>query len=131
MGGPPVDNVAISVEGERTLTRLFIPAGIVGLSLAFWCLRSARLTLMVFVAALYAGAMSLAIVYYSGGDDERHHADHAGRGLRGGHLRRDPLCQLLSRFGGRKRHRRARRPAPSTTPGCPCTLSAVHDVRRD
>ena len=65
MGGPPVDNVAISVEGEKTLIRLFIPAGIVGLSLAFWCLRSVRLTTMVFSAALYAGAISLAIVYYS------------------------------------------------------------------
>lgn len=67
MGGPPVDNVAISEEGEKTLIRLFIPAGIVGLSLAFWCLRSVRLTTMVFSAALYAGAISLAIVYYSGG----------------------------------------------------------------
>ena len=37
LGGPPVDNVAISVEGERTLARLFGPAGIVGLALAFWC----------------------------------------------------------------------------------------------
>ena len=60
MGGPPVDNVAISVEGEKTLIRLFIPAGIVGLSLAFWCLRSVRLTTMVFATALYAGAISLA-----------------------------------------------------------------------
>jgi predicted RND superfamily exporter protein len=67
MGGPPVDNVAISVEGEKTLLRLFIPAGIVGLSLAFWCLRSVRLTAMVFSTALYAGAISLALVYYTGG----------------------------------------------------------------
>jgi hypothetical protein len=67
MGGPPVDNVAISVEGEKTLLRLFIPAGIVGLALAFWCLRSVRLTIMVFGAALYAGAISLAVVHYSGG----------------------------------------------------------------
>jgi predicted RND superfamily exporter protein len=67
MGGPPVDNVAISVEGEKTLMRLFIPAGIVGVALAFWCLRSVRLTIMVFGAALYAGAISLAIVHYSGG----------------------------------------------------------------
>ncbi len=66
MGGPPVDNVAISVEGERTLLRLFIPAGIVGLALAFWCLRSVRLTIMVFATALYAGAISLALVHYSG-----------------------------------------------------------------
>jgi predicted RND superfamily exporter protein len=67
LGGPPVDNVAISVEGEKTLLRLFIPAGIVGLALAFWCLRSVRLTIMVFATALYAGAISLAIIHYSGG----------------------------------------------------------------
>ncbi len=67
LGGPPVDNVAISVEGEKTLLRLFIPAGVVGLALAFWCLRSVRLTIMVFATALYAGAISLAIVHYSGG----------------------------------------------------------------
>ena len=67
MGGPPVDNVAISTEGEKTLMRLFIPAGIVGISLAFWCLRSVRLTTMVFAAALYAGAVSLSLVWYSGG----------------------------------------------------------------
>jgi hypothetical protein len=66
MGGPPVDNVAISVEGEKTLLRLFIPAGVVGIALAFWCLRSVRLTIMVFACALYAGAISLAIVHYSG-----------------------------------------------------------------
>ena len=66
MGGPPVDNVAISVEGERTLLRLFIPAGIVGLSLAYWCLRSVRLTTMVFGTALYAAAICLSMVWYSG-----------------------------------------------------------------
>ncbi len=66
MGGPPVDNVAISTEGEKTLVRLFGPAGIVGLALAYWCLRSTRLTMMVFVTALYAGAISLSLVYYSG-----------------------------------------------------------------
>lgn len=67
MGGPPVDNVAISSEGEANLIRLIVPAGIVGLCLAFWCLRSARLTTMVFGAAIYSAAVSLAIVWYSGG----------------------------------------------------------------
>ncbi|HEX4147216.1 MAG TPA: MMPL family transporter [Pirellulales bacterium] len=66
LGGPPVDNVAISTEGEKTLARLFGPAGIVGLALAYWCLRSTRLTMMVFVTAIYAGAISLSLVYYSG-----------------------------------------------------------------
>ena len=66
MGGPPVDNVAISEEGTRTLVRLIAPAGIIGVLLAYWCLRSVRLTTMVFGTALYAGALSLAIVWYSG-----------------------------------------------------------------
>lgn len=67
MGGPPVDNVAISTEGEKTLMWLLGPAGLVGVSLAYWCLRSVRLTTMVFCAALYAAAVSLAIVFYTGG----------------------------------------------------------------
>ena len=67
MGGPPVDNVAISDEAEKTLIRLFIPAGVVGLSLAYWCLRSVRLMTMVFATALYGGAMCLSMVWYSGG----------------------------------------------------------------
>lgn len=67
LGGPPVDNVAISVEGEANLIRLIVPAAIVGVALAFWCLRSVRLTTMVFGAALYAASLSLAIVYYTGG----------------------------------------------------------------
>jgi uncharacterized protein len=66
MGGPPVDNVAISVEGERTLLRLFIPAGIVGISLAYWCLRSVRLTTMVFATAAYGSLVCLSMVWYSG-----------------------------------------------------------------
>jgi predicted RND superfamily exporter protein len=66
LGGPPVDNVAISTEGERTLMRLFIPAGIVGISLAYWCLRSVRLTTMVFGTGIYAAAVCLAMVWYSG-----------------------------------------------------------------
>lgn len=67
LGGPPVDNVAISEEGEKTLLLLFVPAGIVGISLAYWCLRSVRLTVMVFTVAVFAGAISLSVVKYSGG----------------------------------------------------------------
>jgi predicted RND superfamily exporter protein len=67
MGGPPVDNVAIATEGERTLMWLLAPAGIVGVSLAFWCLRSIRLTVMVFCCALLAAMTSLSIVTYTFG----------------------------------------------------------------
>lgn len=66
LGGPPVDNLAIDTEGERTLVRLAGLSAIVGLSLSWWCLRSIRLVMMVFSAALYAAALSMALVWYTG-----------------------------------------------------------------
>ena len=39
MGGPPVDNVAIDVEGERMLLKLMGLSAVVGLTLAWWYLR--------------------------------------------------------------------------------------------
>jgi predicted RND superfamily exporter protein len=66
MGGPPVDNVAIDVEGERTLYRLAGLSGVVGLLLSYWCLRSIRLSLMVFAVGVLSAGLSLALVYYSG-----------------------------------------------------------------
>lgn len=67
MGGPPVDNVAIDIEGERTLVRLAGLSAIAGLGLSWWCLRSGRLVAMVFSSALYAAALSMAVVWYTGG----------------------------------------------------------------
>jgi predicted RND superfamily exporter protein len=67
MGGPPVDNVAIDVEGERMLVKLMVLSGIVGLSLAWWYLRNVRLTIMVFVGGVYSAAISLALVHVLGG----------------------------------------------------------------
>lgn len=66
MGGPPIDNVAIDIESERTLYRLAAGSAFVGLGIAWLCLRSVRLTLIVFTAAVYAAAMSLAAVWYAG-----------------------------------------------------------------
>ena len=45
------------------ITRLFIPAGIVGLSLAWWCLRSVRLTTMADLFADRFGSRFLATLY--------------------------------------------------------------------
>ena len=67
MGGPPVDNVAIDVEGERMLLKLMGLSAIVGLSLAWWYLRDVRLTAMVFIGGVYSAAISLAMVYALGG----------------------------------------------------------------
>jgi hypothetical protein len=48
LGGPPVDNISIDEEGEKTLVRLAGFSGLIGLGLAWWSLRSVVLTLIVF-----------------------------------------------------------------------------------
>jgi len=67
LGGPPVDNVAIDVEGERTLFRLAGLSAIVGLGISYLVFRSIRLTFMVFATALLSAGLGLAIVFFSGG----------------------------------------------------------------
>ena len=67
LGGPPVDNVAIDIEGERTLFRLAGISAIVGLGISWLCFRSVRLTAMVFWVAILAAGAGLALVHYTGG----------------------------------------------------------------
>lgn len=66
MGGPPVDNRHIDHEGERMLIRLGTFAGLIGLGLAWRCLRSFKLTMMVFLVAVYGAAISLALMKFTG-----------------------------------------------------------------
>ena len=66
LGGPPVDNVSIDEEGERTLVRLAFLSGGFGLLLAWWSLRSVKLTLIVFACGLFSGALGLAAVWWTG-----------------------------------------------------------------
>ena len=66
MGGPPVDNITIDVEGEKTLMRLASLAALVGGGLAYWCLRSIKLTSIVFAVGVISAGISLAIVFYFG-----------------------------------------------------------------
>ena len=66
LGGPPVDNVAIDEEGERTLIRLALLSGLFGLILAWWSLKSVKLTLIVFGCGLLSGALGLAAVWLTG-----------------------------------------------------------------
>ncbi len=66
LGGPPVDNVAIDEEGEKTLLRLSSLAGLLGLGLCWSSLRSVRLTVIVFLCALLSGAAGLAVVALTG-----------------------------------------------------------------
>ncbi len=66
MGGPPVDNVAIDEEGERTLVRLAGLSGLLGLGLAWWSLRSVMLTIIVFSCGVLSAAASLGLVWLTG-----------------------------------------------------------------
>ena len=66
MGGPPVDNAAIDVEGERSLYRLAGVSAAIGLLMSWWCLRSWGLTLMVFTSSLFTAGLSLMAVWLAG-----------------------------------------------------------------
>ncbi len=66
LGGPPVDNVAIGYEGERTLYRLAGICAFIGLTISMLCFRSIRLTSFVFWTAILAAGVSLAMVSLTG-----------------------------------------------------------------
>ncbi len=66
LGGPPVDNLAINEEGQRTLVRLAIAAGGFGLLLSWWSLRSVRLTMIVFSCGIFSTCAATAAIWLSG-----------------------------------------------------------------
>lgn len=66
LGGPPVDNISIDEEGERTLVRLAGFSGLLGLGLAWWSLRSVVLTWIVFACSVTSAAAALAIIWITG-----------------------------------------------------------------
>jgi uncharacterized protein len=66
LGGPPVDNDAINIEGEYTLWRLAGFCAMISIGLAMLCLHSLRLTMMVFWIALLGAGMAIASVFFTG-----------------------------------------------------------------
>lgn len=67
LGGPPIDNTAIDQEGERTLMRLAGLSAALGIGLAYYSLRSVRMTAIVFTCGVYSAALALAAVPFTGG----------------------------------------------------------------
>lgn len=67
LGGPPVDNLAIDEEGTITLVRLVGYSIFVGALLSYFCFRSLKVTIMVFVVGGSAAMLSMAIVNWTGG----------------------------------------------------------------
>jgi predicted RND superfamily exporter protein len=66
MGGPIVDNVAIDRAGEGSLATLALLSGLVGLGIAYGCLRNLKLTAVVVAVGGISAAVGVAIVYYFG-----------------------------------------------------------------
>ncbi len=66
MGGPPVDNVAIDLEGQKTLRQLALFSALVGLGLSYWCMRQLYLTALIIACAIYSAAIALSAVYFTG-----------------------------------------------------------------
>ncbi len=66
LGGPPVDNISIDEEGERTLIRLAGISGLLGLVLAWWSLRNVVLTAIVFFCGVLSAAAALALIWLTG-----------------------------------------------------------------
>ncbi len=66
VGGPPVDNVAIDEEGEKTLMRLAGLSMLLGWTLAWLSLRSFRLTAIVFACGIISAMLAMALVNFSG-----------------------------------------------------------------
>ncbi len=66
LGGPPVVNAAIDKSSSQSLIRLAGVAGLVGLLVAWLCFRTVRMTVIVFIVAMYSAVLSLAIVPLAG-----------------------------------------------------------------
>ncbi|MCC9644922.1 MMPL family transporter [Rhodopirellula sp. JC740] len=67
MGGPPVDNIAIDEEGTVTLVRLVGYCILVGVLLSYFCFRSFKVTIMLFIVGGSAAMLSMSVVGWTGG----------------------------------------------------------------
>ncbi len=67
IGGPPVDNMAIDEEGSITLVRLVGYSVFIGIALSYFCFRSIKLTIMIFVVGGSSAMLSMAMVWWTGG----------------------------------------------------------------
>jgi predicted RND superfamily exporter protein len=67
VGGPPIDNVSIDEEGDRTMARMVALAACFGMGLAWFSLRSIKLTLIVLACGFLSAITGLAFVNISGG----------------------------------------------------------------
>ncbi len=66
LGGPPVDNVAIDVAGQKSLNMLAGFAVAIGFVVSWVSLRDIKLVVIVIFAGIYSAILSLSIVWWAG-----------------------------------------------------------------
>lgn len=67
MTGDAVVSVGIDVESDQAIDRWVLVSGVVAFSIAWLCLRSVKLALLVFLVSQYCQMVCEAAIYYSGG----------------------------------------------------------------
>jgi len=67
IGGHAVTAMAVDETTRKSFNTLMLPAGLISLVVAWICLRDLRLTLLVLSVAGYVAGLSMATVYYTGG----------------------------------------------------------------
>ncbi|MBN1853820.1 MAG: MMPL family transporter [Pirellulales bacterium] len=65
--GDAVISVAIDIEGEQAVDRLIWISALLALGVAWACLRSVKLAVLVFLLSQFCQAIAEAVVYYTGG----------------------------------------------------------------
>ncbi|MBP88850.1 MAG: hypothetical protein CMJ64_19410 [Planctomycetaceae bacterium] len=65
--GDAVLSVGIDVESDQAIDRWVLLSGVVALSMSWFCLRSVKLALLVFLVSQYCQMVCEAVIYYSGG----------------------------------------------------------------
>ena len=66
LGGPTVESVSLDSESERSRYFLASISVLLALFLAWRCLRTVSLVMMVFTASIFCAAASVAVVYFTG-----------------------------------------------------------------
>ncbi len=67
LGGDAVFNAAIDIESEKAVTQWIWLSVLVGLTVAWLCLRRIKLMIIIFFVSAYAVGLGTAAIYYTGG----------------------------------------------------------------
>lgn len=67
LGGDAVINAAIDLESDRAIHRWLVLSFCVALAIAWFCLRSIKLMMMIFLVAVYSSDLGTSAIHFTGG----------------------------------------------------------------